>query len=66
MTANRFQQLSHDWESVQQTSEYNLESIKTIPVSMIASLDDTVCPMEQTDALAARLSTLSRYSKIAG
>jgi len=66
VTANRFQHLSLDWESAQQTAEYDLEGISTIPVSMIASLDDTVCPMEQTDALAARLSTLSKYTKIAG
>lgn len=39
-TVNRLQRFSTDWAKTKQTEEYDLTSIDTIPISLVAVVDD--------------------------
>lgn len=66
ISQNRFQQLSPDWSKTKTTTAYDLESVETIPISLVVAMEDTACGVEQADLLASRLATLKSYTKIEG
>lgn len=56
-----------DWSDTQQVGElYDLESIVSVPISLVVGENDSTCPASDAADLAARLSTLQNNLTIVG
>ena len=63
----RFQPYVEDWSTGQQEiDEYDLESVSTIPVSIVVASADVSCSAEQAKDLSTKLKTLHNYVTIEG
>ena len=58
--AQRFQPFVEDWKypDVWSAPEYDLTSIKTLPISLIVGQNDEVCTVERAVMLASELETM--------
>lgn len=65
--SNSFQDFistSGDWTGSQTSTEFDLTTIATMPISIYTIVDDVLCPEERTDIWSADLATLQNYKSI--
>ena len=66
VSAQRFQPYIDDFSTTQVSEQYDLESISTIPISLIVADGDEVCLPAQAETLGGRLKTLDDYVDVVG
>ena len=55
---------STEWEASTASTEFDLTTIATMPISIYTVVDDVLCPEERTDIWSADLATLQNYISI--
>ena len=66
VSAQRFQPYIDDFSTSQESELYDLESISTIPISLIVADGDEVCFPAQAETLGGKLKTLDDYVDVVG